>query len=41
MELPLWPPLVALALGAASLLWSRREARKFDERFPPREGETR
>ena len=30
--LPLWPPFVALALGVAGLLYTRWEARRFDER---------
>ena len=30
MELPLWPPLVALALGGLAYLWVRHESRRLD-----------
>ena len=31
-ELPLWPPVVALALAAAAYFWLRHEGRKIDKR---------
>ena len=30
MELPLWPPVVALALGGIGYLWIVRESRRLD-----------
>ena len=41
MDLPIWPPLVALALAYLLHLYGKYEARKFDERFPPRKDERR
>ena len=30
MELPLWPPLLFLAIGAVGMLWLRHESHKLD-----------
>ena len=37
MELPLWPPIVALAIGGLMYAWVRWEGRRFDKRFPPQD----
>lgn len=34
--LPLWPPLVAAAIGIAAVLYTRWEARRFDRDHPRR-----
>lgn len=33
-ELPLWPPLVALAIGVIGYLYTIWETRRFDRKYP-------
>ena len=37
MELPLWPPLVALGLGALLYAWNEWESYRFDKKYGPPE----
>lgn len=35
-ELPIWPPIVALALGVAGYYYTKWETRRFDRKYGDR-----